>query len=181
MFIRKMPNQTRQQIRGVETPNTRNRRRLVNRVLESIAEEMLTIFKICLDDSSIAMNRKTMTNTLVGSELEKTARVRYKQSNFNEGERSSIFMIYYNDYMQYIESGRRRGAKPIPISALIPWARLRGIPTDNNTLYAIQQSIVKVGIAPRRVMESYTEQMDDLFYNEWSERLFEALTEKLIN
>lgn len=97
-----------------------------------------------------------------------------------EDVRNNIFSIYYNDYLEYIESGRRPKAKKVPIKDLIAWAKQKGIPTDNNTIYAIQQSIYNNGIPSKGVLEYFSRMLDERFYQIYADKVFEYITQDLM-
>ena len=63
-----------------------------------------------------------------------------------EGNKINIYGV---DYAKWVESGRQKGAKRIPIDALITWVEQRGIATGDkevkNVAYAIQQKIFQEG------------------------------------
>ena len=63
-----------------------------------------------------------------------------------EGNKINIYGV---DYAKWVESGRQKGAKRIPIDALITWVEQRGIASGDkevkNVAYAIQQKIFQEG------------------------------------
>lgn len=95
----------------------------------------------------------------------------------NDGD--LVFDILLNDYLTYIESGRRKGAKMPPVEPIVRWARSRGIPTDNSTIFLIRRAISRDGIAPRPFMATVMEQID-LNMPNWYDKIFDEIT-KLIN
>lgn len=95
----------------------------------------------------------------------------------NDGD--LVFDILLNDYLTYIESGRRKGADMPPVEAIVEWARSRGIPTDNSTIFLIRRAISRDGIAPRPFMATVMEQID-LNMPNWYDKIFDEIT-KLIN
>lgn len=95
----------------------------------------------------------------------------------NDGD--LVFDILLNDYLTYIESGRRKGAKMPPVEPIVRWARSRGIPTDNSTIYLIRRAISRDGIAPRPFMATVMEQIDLNMENLY-DKIFDEIT-KLIN
>lgn len=84
----------------------------------------------------------------------------------------------YPEYFQYVESGRKPKVRKVPIQALVEWARQRNIPTDNSTLFAIQQSIYNNGISPRPITDLFADNMDDK-WDEWSLIIFNKFSEEL--
>ena len=95
----------------------------------------------------------------------------------NDGD--LVFDIILNDYLEFIESGRRKGADMPPVEPIVRWARSRGIPTDNSTIFLIRRAISRDGIAPRPFMATVMEQialnMENLY-----DKIFDEIT-KLIN
>ena len=93
-----------------------------------------------------------------------------------------VFDLMLNDYLVYIEGGRRIGAKFPPIKPIVEWAKRRGIPTDNSTIFLIRRAISRDGIRPRPFMEFIFEEMDE-FWNsgEWSDKIFDKIMEKIDN
>lgn len=130
------------------------------------------IFKLFYEvlESDVGINKKVGINTLKDSRMAKTATIETD---------IPYFKIIVNEYVDYIEAGRKPKARKVPIDALRDWARRKGIPSDNSTLYAIQQAIYRDGIAPRPVMKIFY----DLLEREWQEKmadeLFEMITENL--
>lgn len=57
--------------------------------------------------------------------------------------------IYAEDYAKWVDSGRKAGARKIPIDALMIWVEQRGIASGDrevkNVAYAIQQAIFNEG------------------------------------
>jgi len=55
-------------------------------------------------------------------------------------------VISYLDYGEFVLKGRKAGSKPPPISPIIRWTKLKGIPTT--AAYPIAKSIGEKGIKP---------------------------------
>lgn len=53
------------------------------------------------------------------------------------------------EYAKYIESGRKRRKKKVPLSIILKQLRRKNLPTTNGLAFAIQNSIYKKGIKPR--------------------------------
>lgn len=60
--------------------------------------------------------------------------------------------IYGTDYAKWVDRGRKKGGKKVPISALLKWVEQKGIATGDKKLrqiaFAIQTNIWKNGIKP---------------------------------
>ena len=96
----------------------------------------------------------------------------------NDGD--LVFDILLNDYITYIESGRRKGADMPPVEAIVEWAKKHGIPTDNSTIFLIRRAISRDGIAPRPFMYKVFEDIDDVWDKNWADELFDELM-RMIN
>lgn len=87
-----------------------------------------------------------------------------------------VIQLLLNDYVQYIENGRKAGSKFPPIQPIVQWAKKRGIPTDNSTIFLIRRAIAEDGIRPRPFMYKVLETIDKKWDGEWSSELFNELT-----
>lgn len=138
--------------------------------IQYIANDVIALFKSILEDNNISDNVKTGTNTLAHSNLYNSLKVNYSSTN-------AIIDLFVNDYISYIERGRDPKYTPkVPIEALRDWALSKGIDTDNNTLFAIQEGIFKTGIRPRPILYYFWEECDRLWNGDWSENIFNAIT-----
>lgn len=124
-------------------------------------------------DSNVGINKKTSHNTLTNSDI-------YKQlSVISTNDGDLVFDLMLNDYITFIESGRRQGAKMPPIEPIVRWCKKHGIPTDNSTIYLIRRAISRDGIQARPVMATVFEELDREWQGAWSDRLFNIITEQL--
>lgn len=97
----------------------------------------------------------------------------------SENEGDLVFGIILNDYVVYVESGRRGGKMP-PLKPIEDWCKRHGIPTANSVLYAIRKMIGKEGIRPRPFLDVVFQEIDKKWANEWSEAIF-AVIMKIID
>ena len=141
----------------------------VGKIVMEFSKDLMTLVRMVME-SNVGINRKTGSNTLVDSNIYKTLSVKAT----NDGD--LIFDIILNDYLTFIESGRRKGAKMPPVEPIVKWARSRGIPTDNSTIYLIRRAISRDGIQPRPIMAYVMEEVD----REWDEKLADELFEKIM-
>lgn len=134
----------------------------------------MEISKIVMEFSKDIMDIvRVVMESNIGSDSYKNLQVITK----NDGD--LVFDILLNDYLTYIESGRRKGAKMPPVEPIVRWARSKGIPTDNSTIYLIRRAISRDGIAPRPFMATVMEQIDLNMENLY-DKIFDEIT-KLIN
>ena len=142
----------------------------VGKIVMEFSKDLMTLVRMVME-SNVGINQKVGTNTLVDSNIYKTLSVKAT----NDGD--LIFDIILNDYLVFIESGRRKGAKFPPVEPIVKWARSRGIPTDNSTIYLIRRAISRDGIKPRPFMAHVLEEID----REWDEQLADELFNKIIS
>jgi hypothetical protein len=124
-------------------------------------------------DSNVGVNQKVGRNTLSDSDIYRTLSVRAT----NDGD--LVMDIVLNDYIQYIESGRRKSAKFPPVEPIVRWCKEKGIPSDNSTIFLIRRAIARDGIAPRPIMAKVFDELDRAWDNEWSDRLFDIIMETI--
>ena len=76
------------------------------------------------------------------------------------------FQIKFNDYIHYVDSGRRAGAKPPPVKPILDWIHRKGITPTNITqerlAYAISRAIGRNGIKSRPFLDRLTEEVSEL-------------------
>ena len=87
-----------------------------------------------------------------------------------------VIELLLNDYVQYIESGRKAGSKFPPLEPIVQWAKKRGIKTDNSTMFLIRRAIAEDVIKPRPFMYKVLNTIDKKWDGEWSSELFQELT-----
>lgn len=147
----------------------------LDKVIKVIANDILEIARMILESNNL-INEKVGKNTIApDSDLYKTLQVKAT----NDGD--VVFDLMLNDYLVFIESGRRAGAKFPPVEPIVRWARKRGIPTDNNTIYLIRRAISRDGIQPRPFMAYIFEEMDDRWDSTWADSIFDKIMEQIDN
>ena len=144
----------------------------ISKIVMEFSKDLMTLVRMVME-SNVGINKKVGVNTLVGSDIYKTLQVHAT----NDGD--LVYDIILNDYLTYIESGRRKGAKFPPVEPIVRWARSKGIPTDNSTIFLIRRAISRDGIAPRPIMEHVFEEVDREWDDSLSEKLFNIITEEI--
>lgn len=86
-----------------------------------------------------------------------------------------VFGFMLNDYVEYVENGRRSGKMP-PLEPIEKWCKRHGIPTNNSVLYAIRKMIGEEGIRPRPFLDNVFKEIDSKWNNEWSDEIFNEIT-----
>lgn len=135
----------------------------IEKVINNIAEDILSLAHLVIYEQQLA-----------GSALDEDLHYAVEMSG------NPIIKLMFNDYVGYLETGRHAntGALP-PISELRDWALRKGIPTDNNTLYAIAKAIQMQGIAPRPILSVLEEKIDRSFENHWADDLFDEIIKEI--
>lgn len=139
-------------------------------VAREIANEVVAFVHAVMEGDT-GINRKVNINTLVDSELFKSVQA--------SAEGNIVISLLLNDYVVYVESGRRAGAKMPPFQPIYEWAKRKGLPTDNGTIWAICKAIARDGIAPRPIMSTAFQLIDERWENDWSDRIFNEIIEEL--
>lgn len=146
----------------------------ISKIVVEFSKDLMELVKMVME-SNVGINTKVGENTLVGSDIYKTLSVKAT----NDGD--LIFDIVLNDYIQFIESGRRKGAKFPPVEPIVRWARKKGIPTDNSTIFLIRRAISREGIRPRPIMAYVFEEVDREWDTNLSDKLFDKIMEEIDN
>ena len=94
--------------------------------------------------------------------------ISYKIVQF-EGE--PAIQLTYSDHFEYVNQGRRIGAKRVPLKVLIDWINIRGLkpqptgkrgrPNIKKLAWAIQTNIFKYGIRPAGLYDLTLEGVED--------------------
>ncbi len=147
----------------------------VLKVVEEIGRDIVALAQFVIDNDSIGMNKKFRKNTLKDSLLLRDVDSRV---SFGSNGDNVVIEVLFNNYIDYIEKGRRPGKMP-PVNALKEWAQSRGIPTDNGTLYAIANAIKRDGIEGRPILATLEQRIEDSFENHWADKLFDAMISEL--
>ena len=145
---------------------------MLTRVMYEFGKDIASLVRMVMD-SNAGVNQKVGRNTLSDSDIYRTLSVRAT----NDGD--LVMDIVLNDYIQYIESGRRKGAKFPPVEPIVRWCKEKGIPSDNSTIFLIRRAIARDGIAPRPIMAKVFDELDRAWDNEWSDRLFDIIMETI--
>lgn len=145
----------------------------INRLVMEFTKDIMMLVQAVMEGQEL-VNHKVGRNTIIGSDIYNNLQVKAT----NDGD--LVFDILLNDYLTYIESGRRKGAKFPPVEPIVKWARKRGIPTDNSTIFLIRRAISRDGIAPRPFMDKVFEDIDYAWDKGWADELFDEIM-RMIN
>ena len=147
----------------------------VLKIVEEIGRDIVALAQFVIDNDSVGVNKKAGKNTLRDSLL-----IRDVDSHVSFGGNGDnvVIEVLFNNYIDYIEKGRRPGTMP-PVSALKEWAQSRGIPTDNGTLFAIANAVKRDGIEGRPILATLEREIENSFENDWADKLFDSMTAEL--
>ena len=140
----------------------------ITSLAKAFAEDVMNITADIMA-SSMLVNDKVGRNTIAPDS--KIFKEMYAKASGN-----IVIQLLLNDYVQYIESGRKAGSKFPPIQPIVQWAKKRNIPTDNSTIFLIRRAIAEDGIRPRPFMYKVLDTIYDKWDGEWSSELFNELT-----
>ncbi len=88
------------------------------------------------------------TDKIASGDLIKSLKTRVFKTGFGT---SYTLKIIAEDYLKYVDEGRRAGAKPPPIAPIKKWTQQKGIP--EGLAYPIAKSIGEKGIKPTNVIQ----------------------------
>lgn len=134
---------------------------------KAFAEDVMNITADIMS-SNLMLNKKGINTIAPDSKIFKEM---YAKASGN-----IVIELLLNNYVHYIESGRKEGSKPPPIEAIRKWAKNKLGKEDNLTIYKIRSAIVRDGIRPRPFMYKVLETIDKKWEGEWSSDLFNELT-----
>lgn len=139
----------------------------INKIVMEFTKDIIKLVHAVMDGQEFSNNKNS-------SDIYKNLQV----NATNDGD--LVFDIILNDYLKFIESGRRKGADMPPVEPIIKWAKKHGIPTDNGTIYLIRRAISRDGIAPRPFMDKVFEDIDNVWDKDWADELFDEIM-RMIN
>lgn len=145
----------------------------IGALVMSISKDIMELVRMVMESNNL-INTKVGRNTIApDSDIYKSLQVKAT----NDGD--LVFDIMLNDYLTFIESGRRKGAKFPPVEPIVKWARKRGIPTDNSTIFLIRRAISRDGIRPRPFMQFVLEEIDTSWNDGWADEIFNKIMEEI--
>ncbi len=139
----------------------------INKIVMEFTKDIMKLVHAVMDGQEFASNKTS-------SDIYKNLQV----NATNDGD--LVFDIILNDYLKFIESGRRKGADMPPVEPIVKWAKKHGIQTDNSTIFLIRRAISRDGIAPRPFMDKVFEDIDNVWDKNWADELFDEIM-RMIN
>lgn len=140
----------------------------VDDIVKQFATDLLNTILIQLEKPYTSASGKRFKGLDKTSNLYNSVQVSY--------DTTPTFKIESLDYLKYLDSGRRAGAKKIPIQIILKWIKRKKIRprnakgqfksmTLNQLAYVIQRSIFRIGIRPRNIYKNAFSQIDELYNN----------------
>ena len=128
-------------------------------IMKEITEDILKGAREIMS-SDIGVNKKVGKNTLTGSNLYNQIR-----TQFQEKEDNVVVNLFFNHYIEFIESGRmpKQGKRP-PVYEIAKWLRRKHIVSSN-------ENIMKA----RKVLEALDKYVDNQFDSRYADMIFDAL------
>lgn len=146
--------------------------------LNKIADDLLALATVILEDDSISVNEKVGINTLRDSKLRDDLAASISQITGGD----PVIKALFNNYVVFLEWTRPpKHKKRPPIDVLKDWAAKNGIPTDASTLYAISYAIWRDGHKGRPIFATIDNNLDKLFNEDWADQLHDAIVDNLDN
>ena len=142
----------------------------IQKIVEVISGDVIALAQSVLEDERYGVNTKVGRNTLKGSNLLKDLESKV------DAKGDPVITALFNHYVVYLEWTRPpKYKKKPPIHVLKDWASKNGISTDAKTLWAISVAIWRDGHAGRPIFATLDKETDEMFLNEWSEKMFNEL------
>lgn len=140
----------------------------LDKVLKGMAEDILTVMQDILD-----MNGQANSN------LKKDLYTKVEQEGDNV-----VLKLFANHYIYWVDQGRGPSKIPPltrwadPVGDIADWCRRKGIPSDNNTVWAIIKKIHKYGYEGRFFLEDFWREAENTTYGNL-DNLFDAIISEL--
>lgn len=142
----------------------------IDKVIKGMAEDMLVVMQDIL-----------AANELGDSNLSKDL---YTKTSEEDG--NVMIDLFAHSYIYWVDIGRNPTPLPPktrwedPVSDIADWCRRKGIPADNNVVWAIITKIHKYGYDGKLFIDDFWEELDKTIFNDL-DRLFDAFCDYLSN
>ena len=150
------------------------------KIIKEIAKDIIKGAREIMD-SDICINPKVYKNTLSGSNLYNQIKWNYQPNDDN-----IVINLFFNYYIEYIESGRKpkRGKRP-PTREIVKWLKRKHIVSSNENInsvaYVISRSIWEKGWKGRKILEALDKYVDSNFDEKYADMIFDALFQEVDN
>ena len=148
------------------------------KIMKEITEDILKGAREIMS-SDIGINQKVGKNTLVGSNL-------YNQIkwNFQQNDDNIVINLFFNHYIESIESGRmpKKGKRP-PVFEIAKWLRRKHIVSSNENIMkvadTVSYAIWRDGYKARKIIEALDKYVDSNFDEKYADMIFNALFQEV--
>ena len=148
------------------------------KIMKEITEDILKGAREIMS-SDIGINQKVGKNTLVGSNL-------YNQIkwNFQQNDDNIVINLFFNHYIEFIESGRmpKKGKRP-PVFEIAKWLRRKKIVSSNENIMkvadTVSNAIWRDGYKARKITEALDKYVDSNFDEKYADMIFNALFQEV--
>lgn len=150
------------------------------KIIKEIAKDIIKGAREIMD-SDICINPKVYKNTLSGSNLYNQIKWNYQPNDDN-----IVINLFFNYYIEYIESGRKpkRGKRP-PTREIVKWLKRKHIVSSNENInsvaYVISRSIWTDGYKARKITDALDKYVDSNFDEKYADMIFEAMFQEVDN
>ena len=150
------------------------------KIMKEITEDILKGAREIMS-SDIGINQKVGKNTLVGSNL-------YNQIkwNFQQNDDNIVINLFFNHYIESIESGRmpKKGDRP-SVFEIAKWLRRKHIVSSNENIMkvadTVSYAIWRDGYKARKILEALDKYVDSNFDEKYADMIFNALFQEVDN
>ena len=156
----------------------------LDEIVKNFATDLLNVILVQLQQPYTSASGKRFRGLDKNSNLYRSMQVSY--------DATPLIKVEGEDYLKYLDGGRRAGAKKIPVQIILKWIKKKGIrPRDsrgrfksmtlNQLAYIIQRSIYRIGIRPRNIIKKSFQQIDELYKNDVESGIQEIIDQLFIN
>jgi hypothetical protein len=156
----------------------------LDEIVKNFATDLLNVILIQLQKPYTSQSGKRFKGLDKNSTLYNSVQVSY--------DATPTIKIESLDYLKFLDSGRRAGARKIPVQIILKWIKKKGIrPRDsrgrfksmtlNQLAFVIQRSIYRIGIRPRNIYKNAFAQIDELYKNDVESGIQEIIDQLFIN
>lgn len=138
--------------------------------IKAVCEAMkLVMQETMASDLGINRHEKVMKNTLIDSHIYTEISIDYSDIKFAK--------ILANDYIKYIESGRKKLSPPPPVEVIAEWAAEKLGISDNEIVEKIRWSIYWNGIKARPLVDVDSGFWDSVenVWDDWFKGVYDVL------
>ena len=148
------------------------------KIMKEITEDILKGAREIMS-SDIGINQKVGKNTLVGSNL-------YNQIkwNFQQNDDNIVINLFFNHYIESIESGRmpKKGDRP-SVFEIAKWLKRKKIVSSNENIMkvadTVSYAIWRDGYKARKILEALDKYVDSNFDEKYADMIFNALFQEV--